>query len=68
MTPVNKESVQKWEYLVEENSSTFSIKIAGVKWNSNLDYLNTRGKDGWQLIQGPTHGFSVYIFKRPITN
>lgn len=55
---------QQWEYLVETNDSTFSLKINGVKYASIVDYLNERGKDGWQLCDTDRGG--NYYFKRPI--
>jgi hypothetical protein len=49
-----------------ENAGSFSskIKINSVKYEQELDYLREKGKQGWELVQAPTHGFSCYYFKR----
>lgn len=60
--------IQKWEYLTEQDTGFASIKIGGVKYKNWLEYLNERGRDGWELVQAPSHATSTFFFKRPINN
>lgn len=59
-------NTQKWEYLKCVDTSTFSIKIDGIKYANEVKFLNEKGKDSWQLVQGPTHMYPNYYFKRSI--
>jgi hypothetical protein len=63
-----EDKVIQWEYLIEydENAGGFSskIKINGIKYDKEIEYLSEKGKRGWELVQAPTHGFSAYYFKR----
>lgn len=62
----------KWEYLIEynDNAGGFSskLKINGTiyPFDKEVDYLNEKGKQGWELVQAPTHGFAAYYWKRQI--
>jgi hypothetical protein len=58
---------QKWEYLWETDTGFAKTKVDGVKYESPLDYLNQRGKEGWELVCMTT-GSNSYVFKRLITN
>lgn len=60
-----EDKVQKWEYLVEQDTGMGKVKINGVKYESRIEYLNEMGNNGWELVQGPTHNISCYYFKRP---
>lgn len=55
----------KWEYLVVDDEGAFNAKWEGEKITL-IDFLNKKGKQGWELVQGPTHGFPQCIFKRLI--
>lgn len=62
------QQLPKWEYLLEYDDNTgFSskIKINGVKYDKEVDYLNERGNQGWELVQGQSYGHYAYTFKRP---
>ena len=57
--------IQKWEYLTVYQDGTITEKWEGEKI-SLQDFLNNKGRDGWELVQGPTYGYSMCIFKRPL--
>jgi hypothetical protein len=68
---MSNKDLQQWEYLIEynDNAGGFSskIKINGVVYTyaEEVNYLNEKGKQGWELVQAPTHGNAAYYFKRP---
>jgi hypothetical protein len=57
--------MQQWEYFISNDEGNFSIKYEGLKWDSLEHYLNEKGRQGWELVQGPTHAYNQCIFKRP---
>lgn len=55
----------KWEYQVIYQTGTFKILWEGE--NISLQaFLNKKGWDGWELVQGPTHLYPQCIFKRSL--
>jgi len=62
----------QWEYLMEADDRVFGkgIKMSEStyypeqRFESPNHYLQERGKDGWELVQAPTHQMSTYYFKR----
>lgn len=58
---------QKWEYEVVYATGTFIDKWEDEKIDLEA-YLNKKGKEGWQLVQGPSFNFNHCIFKRPLNS
>ena len=56
--------MQQWEYLIVEATGTFSYKWEGEKITLE-EFLNKKGKEGWQLVQAPSYQRDSCIFKRP---
>jgi hypothetical protein len=55
--------IQQWEYFVAYENGLLNEKWEGEKI-SLLNYLNKKGKEGWELVQGPSYNSQKCIFKR----
>jgi hypothetical protein len=55
----------KWEYIV-----VYVTGILNDVWEGEIihleEYLNKKGKEGWELVQGPGRFYNCCIFKRLI--
>jgi hypothetical protein len=58
---------QQWQYQVIHPKVGWSTeKWEGESIGLEL-YLNKKGREGWELVQGPSHQYNCCIFKRPKT-
>lgn len=65
MTTSKYHTMQQWEYLCVSPSDSFTPRWEGEKITLE-EFLNKKGQQGWQLIQGPSYQHSYCIFKRLI--
>lgn len=57
----------KWEYIEVAPSGIWTNTWEGEKITLE-EFLNKKGKEGWELVQGPSYNYNVCIFKRPLNS
>jgi len=64
---IGRVKVHQWEHLIVYATGAWTDKWEGETISLD-DFLNKKGKEGWQLVQGPSYNHTSCIFKRPINN